>query len=282
MCRIFGFRSILQSGVHSSLIEADNAIAQQSQNHPDGWGVAYYKLGSPHLIKMDSQARECHIFKKVSGVVSSDTVLAHIRKSTVGDIGPLNTHPFQYGRWIFAHNGNIENFANKAEELKSLVDNEFKPFIFGSTDSETLFYLLLTHLKKKKLLQHTIESEALSDVLQSFVDELTQIVGPFSESKGDYDKNYLTFLLTNGDFMLGLQGGQSLRYSTHKAQCPESLSCSHFRPICVTRAKPGEKIHHLLISSEIIRSENIWNELKFGEFVGVAKGLNFFHGQVKF
>ena len=63
MCRIFGFRSVLQSGVHQSLIDADNAIIQQSQRHPDGWGVAYYKMGSPHVIKIESQAKECKIFE---------------------------------------------------------------------------------------------------------------------------------------------------------------------------------------------------------------------------
>ncbi|MEM7647401.1 MAG: hypothetical protein AAF203_10860, partial [Pseudomonadota bacterium] len=59
MCRIFGFRSILQSGVHRSLIDSENAIIQQSDRHPDGWGVAYYHMGSPHLVKNENQAREC-------------------------------------------------------------------------------------------------------------------------------------------------------------------------------------------------------------------------------
>ena len=85
MCRLFGFRSIIESKVHSSLMNAENALGIQSVDHPDGWGVAYYIGYSPHLIKADRPAIECEIFKKVSGVVSSHTVLAHIRKSTIGE-----------------------------------------------------------------------------------------------------------------------------------------------------------------------------------------------------
>jgi hypothetical protein len=38
MCRIFGFRSVIQSQVHRSLVSADNALMIQGERHPDGWG----------------------------------------------------------------------------------------------------------------------------------------------------------------------------------------------------------------------------------------------------
>ena len=107
MCRLFGFRSVIQSQVHRSLVSADNAIGVQSAHHPDGWGVAYYVGGAPHLVKSAASAVSDRIFQRVSGVVASDTVVAHVRKATHGELSPLNAHPFQYGRWIFAHNGNI-------------------------------------------------------------------------------------------------------------------------------------------------------------------------------
>ena len=45
MCRLFGFRSVIPSQMHRSLIAADNALGRQSERHPDGWGVAYYVDG---------------------------------------------------------------------------------------------------------------------------------------------------------------------------------------------------------------------------------------------
>ena len=121
MCRIFGFRSVLQSGVHSSLVSADNALMVQSERHPDGWGVAYYLAGAPHVIKSASTAVDDHIFRHVSGIVTSETVVAHLRKSTQGEHTIVDTHPFQYGSWVMAHNGNITDFPELREELVGRV-----------------------------------------------------------------------------------------------------------------------------------------------------------------
>ena len=51
MCRLFGFRSVIQSQVHRSLVQADNALCSLSEQHPDGWGVAYYVDGTPHVMR---------------------------------------------------------------------------------------------------------------------------------------------------------------------------------------------------------------------------------------
>ncbi len=107
----------MQSGVHRSLVSADNALVLQSERHPDGWGVAYYVAGAPHVVKSAAAAVSDHLFRHVSGVVTSETVLAHIRKATQGDLSTINTHPFQYGTWVFAHNGNIKGFAAVRDAL---------------------------------------------------------------------------------------------------------------------------------------------------------------------
>ncbi|MEO0323985.1 MAG: class II glutamine amidotransferase, partial [Myxococcota bacterium] len=110
VCRLFGFRSVIQSQVHRSLVAADNALGRQSAGHPDGWGVAYYVDGAPHLTRSPGHALSDALFHRVSGVVSSETVLAHVRKATQGPKTVLNCHPFQYGRWVFAHNGDLPRF----------------------------------------------------------------------------------------------------------------------------------------------------------------------------
>ncbi len=281
MCRIFGFRSILQSGVHRSLIDSDNAIIQQSDRHPDGWGVAYYNMGSPHLVKNENQARKCKIFEKVSGVVASNTVITHIRKSTVGSIGPLNTHPFQFGHWVFAHNGNVKNFTEDCNQLMQHIDPDLRSYILGETDSEALFYLLLSLLRKRDSLECPHEGFDFADVLQEFVDIFKSLYGNVTESKGDYDQNYLTFLVSDGKMMYAFNGGQPLFFSTHKTKCPERDSCSYFTGVCENKARAQDKIHHLLISSEIIQNENVWNSLPFGEFVGVDSGFILHKGKVK-
>src|SRR5690606_3532750 len=135
MCRIFGFRSVMQSQVHRSLVSADNALMQQSERNPDGWGVAYYVGGAPHVVKSVSTAVSDEMFQRVSGVVTSETVIAHVRKATQGQLNILDTHPFQYGRWVMAHNGNIAKFPEIQAKLRARVPKVLRRFILGHTDS---------------------------------------------------------------------------------------------------------------------------------------------------
>ena len=135
MCRLFGFRSVLRSGVHRSLRSADNALAVQSRRHPDGWGVAYYVAGSPHVIKSTNEAGSDHLFERVSGLLSSETVVAHVRRATQGGLTMLNCHPFQHGRWVFAHNGDVPAFAELREALMSEIAPAYRAVLLGDTDS---------------------------------------------------------------------------------------------------------------------------------------------------
>src|SRR2546430_2252107 len=131
MCRLFGFRSVIPSQVHRSLTAADNALAEQSKAHADGWGVAHYVDGTPHGTRAPSTAVSDAIFHRLSGIVSSETVLAHVRRATVGPKTVLNCHPFQYGKWVFAHNGEIRDFEAKRAALLDEIAPRLRRFILG-------------------------------------------------------------------------------------------------------------------------------------------------------
>ena len=282
MCRLFGFHSRLDSGVHRSLIDSENGIIQQSDRHPDGWGMAYYKMQSPHLIKNDSRARVCKIFEKVKGDETSNTVLAHIRKSTIGERSPLNTHPFQYGKWVFAHNGNLKNFTSLATPMKQKIDRELLPYILGDTDSEVLFYLLLSQLKKQPGgLSAKLEGSSFQSALKLWVTEVETIAGPITLSQGDYDQNYLSFVLTDGLSFYSFNGGQGLFFSSSKTRCLERDHCSLFNRFCETKANHGDQVQHLLISSEVIQNENVWLPLPFKSYVGVNSNFEMQLGSIE-
>ena len=94
-------------------------------------------------------------------------------------------------------------------------------FILGETDSEVLFYYLLTHIKKQTSLDRpettTID---LINILRKAVCDLEKIIGPISSNDAPSTETFLTFLLTNGNFLIGHQGGKQLYYSTHKKLLP--------------------------------------------------------------
>ena len=172
MCRLFGFRSVIPSQVHRSLVNADNALAFQSERHPDGWGVAYYVDDAPHVTRSAATAIEDQLFARVSGVVSSQTVLAHIRKATVGATNVLNCHPFQYGRWVFAHNGDIPDFQRCREAVENEIAPRLRRFILGDTDSERVFFLV-----SERPMELDVLRAAYADAYSRPLVELDQLPG---------------------------------------------------------------------------------------------------------
>ena len=217
MCRVFGFKSVISSQVHNSLIDAENALASQSTQHPHGWGVAYYIAGAPHIIKNVDSAIEDKLFKRVSGIVSSHTVVAHIRKATLGEHSIVNTHPFQYGPWVFAHNGHVHEFDKYRDALKEMVCPTLKRFILGETDSELIFYIIMTQYFSKFNIHDKPSVKELAGVVKEALRKIVEIVGPMAKEDTPCLKcNYLSFLITNGDVLLAHHGGKRCSFQPIK------------------------------------------------------------------
>lgn len=254
----------------------------QSKRHPDGWGLAYYIADTPHIVKSTNTAETDELFKKVSGIVSSQTVLAHIRKATHGKLSLTNTHPFQYGRWTFAHNGNIKNFDKIKAQLYEKLSANLSPYYLGETDSELFFYFLLSYLEKEMDLHDTSpDINIVMKYLGKALKDLNEIIGDLHiKERGIPTENYLTFVLANGPLMIGLNGGMDLFYSTHKKKCPERTTCASFGPSCETLPDESGEVNHLIFSSEPLQGENIWIKMEPGLLVGVGKNMIIGHSQL--
>ncbi|MEQ9076562.1 MAG: class II glutamine amidotransferase [Sandaracinaceae bacterium] len=265
MCRLFGFRSVIPSQVHRSLVAAENALGRQSAGHPDGWGVAFYVDGAPHVTRSPSHALSDALFHRVSGVVASETVLAHVRKATQGPMTVLNCHPFQYGRWVFAHNGDIPRFhKDYRRALMQEVAPRLRRFILGETDSEVVFFVFLSRLEQFGRLD---KPHAVSDVMEALrgtIDTVKELCGPLE----DVEKLVLTSLVTDGVTMVAHQGGKELYWSTYKTRCADRDACPSLSPECEAPSESGY-VNHLIFTSEPLQGENVWQEMKEGELIGV-------------
>ncbi len=245
-------------------MDADNALGVQSNRHPDGWGVAYYVDGSPHLTKSPRAAFGDQLFQRVSGVVASETVLAHVRKATVGDINVLNCHPFQHGRWTFAHNGEVKDFPGTVDKIREAIAPKLRRYVLGTTDSEALFFLFLTRLSQYGELSAKLGLDAVVPALRDTVKQIREICDGDKEE----ERALLTFLVTDGTCMAAHQGGKELYFSTHKTRCSDRDICPNLSPECEAPTQTG-RVNHLLFSSEPLQGENVWNEMSEGEIVGV-------------
>lgn len=275
MCRLFGFRSVLQSQVHRSLVQADNALCTLSTQHPDGWGVAYYVEGTPHLTRSAVSALSDRVFQRVSGVVASETVLAHVRKATQGTLSVLNSHPFQHGRWVFAHNGDVPNFTEHREALVQAVSPRLQRYILGDTDSEVVFFLVLTQLLRYGALSSRYELADVVASLTSALELVRSICDGQRDANGDASASLLTCILTDGGTMVGVQGGKELHYSTHKTRCSDRGSCPSLSSSCEAPTLDGQ-VNHLIFSSQPLSGENVWQAMRPGDVVAVDSRMCLF------
>src|SRR5947209_19451022 len=136
MCRLFGCRSREPSGVAHELLHASNALRVQSKEHPDGWGVGWYEGGDPRVVRSLTGAHGDAEFERVSSFVHAETVVAHVRQRSVGKVAQENTHPFQRGRWLFAHNGTVPDWAHVRGGLEEQIEPALRATLSGETDSE--------------------------------------------------------------------------------------------------------------------------------------------------
>lgn len=266
MCRLFGFRSVIPSQVHRSLVAAENALSVQSQKHPDGWGVAYYVDGCPHVTRSDQTALGDLLFQRVSGVVSSQTVLAHVRQATRGTASVLNSHPFQYGKWVGAHNGDIPTLERVRAALRAEITPGLLRFVLGETDSELLFFQFLSRLGERAPLGETHTLASVVEALRSTLQRTREI----SDAEGE--RSTLTLMVTDGQLLVACHGGKQLHYSTYKRRCVDRDTCQSLSEACEAATRTGF-VNHLIVSSEPLQGENVWTELGEGSFVGIDRQM---------
>lgn len=267
MCRLFGFRSVIPSQVHRSLLAAENALGVQSNQHRDGWGVAFYVDGSPHLTRSPLTAVGDALFHRLSGVVASQTVLAHVRHATHGEKTVFNCHPFQHGRWVFAHNGDVARFGEMRPELLEAVSPSLRRFILGETDSEVVFFIFLTELSAHGPLGGRFEL----DVALSAMRRTVQRVRATCDQPEANVHSSLTLIATDGEMLVATQGGKELFVSTYKTRCADRDRCPSLSPSC--EAPSAGAVNHLVLSSEPLHGENVWLPLEFGEMVGIDTSM---------
>lgn len=207
MCRLYGFKANEPTKVECSLVYAQNALLTQSiadrrgEAHPDGWGISCYENHAPILERRDTAAHENDHFSRAAERAYAATVIAHVRKATVGGHSITNTHPFVYGVWTFAHNGTLRGFDQLAAQLEYETDEDLRGMRHGDTDSESVFLWLLSRLR-----------EACGDVLCPQPD-LETLIGVVSDcvrkldtrsQRADTERaSKLNLLLTDGRYLIG-------------------------------------------------------------------------------
>jgi glutamine amidotransferase len=112
----------------------------------DGFGLGWYGSGEgPAVYHSVAPAWADPNLRELAGHIDSPLFLAHVRAAIGSPVQQTNCHPFRSGRWLFVHNGYIAPFRDIRRELAMAIDPDRFPDVHGSTDTELVFHLALTH-----------------------------------------------------------------------------------------------------------------------------------------
>jgi glutamine amidotransferase len=247
VCRLFGQHAHPGFDPSEPLCSAENALRFQSHRHPHGWGIGWYENGSPHVRRGILPAHSDDAFAAAGREIRAPLVVAHVREASVGPVLPENCHPFQWDRWLFAHNGTVARFADH-DDVQATIEAEIDPDLRafrGDTDSERCFRLFLTRLRA----YGGLAAPSLEDVRRAFAATsaaVLRIAGAAPAPK----PTSLTFVVSDGRLL---------------------AACRHGRTLFL--ASDAGPRHAFVVASEKI-GRGPWTEVPEGGFVGTEDGIS--------
>jgi len=259
---MYGHRSAQPMAVAGMLLDDRHALLAQScrdwrcESHRDGWGIGYYEGEKPRVIRRPSAAADDPAFRDAARSIVSSTVIGHVRQASVGDLSIANTHPFAYGRWIFVHNGTVTGFDKLSGQLVEEIDPDLRRQIGGTTDSEHVFFWLLSRLRQAG---QTAEGPCRDlAALSRIVAEGIRALDERSAATRSSEPTRLNFLLTDAAVLVASRWKHTL-YWTNRHGPFDTVGMSP----ASTGRPPG-----VAIASEAI-GEEPWAEIPDGYVMSV-------------
>ncbi|MGW5127920.1 class II glutamine amidotransferase [Streptomyces sp. NPDC004069] len=239
--------SLIDQSLHSRMgVETTNG---------DGFGIGWYtpEADSPAVVRDTGPAWNNRNLREIAQHVRSPLFFAHIRASTGTAVQQTNCHPFRHGRWMWMHNGAINEFDRLRRELCLAVDPGLFSRIEGSTDSEVMFFLALTF--------------GLDDDPPGAVARMAGFVERTGREQGVRHPLQMTVAVSDGDrtwaFRYSSEGAsRSLFYSTRF----DALRVLH-PDVRFPRGLSEES--RLIVSEPLSSLAGAWNEVPEGSYGAV-------------
>lgn len=198
MCRLFAVRSEVPVPVEPGF----SALKRLAVEHRDGWGIARFDEPTPHLHVCTAPAFECPRFHEFTSVLKTRTMLAHIRRASVGAVKKANSHPFYARSLAFAHNGNVRHYRQHQREIEAEIAPEILQSLRGQTDSERCFGMMLTHLDG-------LGAPSPDDVVRALA-KVTRLLAGLTARPRQRKPTSLNFLVTNGAWLVATRHHRTL------------------------------------------------------------------------
>ncbi|MFN4258059.1 MAG: class II glutamine amidotransferase [Gemmataceae bacterium] len=243
--------------MENHLIWDANSLLKQSRHdrrgmpNADGWGIGYYDGTAPVVERQIKAAFQDDHFTVTAQIVQSQTILAHIRDASVGGIRLSNTHPFLFGYWMFAHNGTVTGFEQVAPGLEQETDPDLLRHRRGETDSELVFFWLLSKMRREGL-HPELRCPELPALVRLQAEVLRELEQRCQQAAPD-DPPKLNFLLTDGVIMTATRWRHTLHWTTHAGEheilaggIPYELetTASEYRAVIIASEPTSDDVWH--------------------------------------
>jgi glutamine amidotransferase len=207
---------------NSLILQSYKSKERKEPLNGDGFGVGWYSpqnCETPGVFTSITPAWSNENLRRLSEHVETPCFFAHVRAASAGmKVSEFNCHPFQYGRYLWMHNGVIQGFWAIRRRLRESLPDELYNSIQGTTDSEHAFAVFLSLIRNSEL-----SARELGEALAATVLRLEQWT---AETKTELP-SYYNFAVTDGKSLAAIRyisdptlEPASLYYSTTgKYQC---------------------------------------------------------------
>lgn len=151
---------------HGMLQQSSKALCPITPLNADGFGIAWY---APSVSRLPACFRETlpawssQNLKQITRVTKSTCIFAHVRAASTGNVIQTNCHPFIYKSLTFMHNGTVPYYKDIKRSLSNTISDRAFNMIQGTTDSEMLFAMFITHFEQMTGENKGSEDEPYSD-----------------------------------------------------------------------------------------------------------------------
>jgi glutamine amidotransferase len=232
-----------------------NEFRPRADHNQEGWGIAWWEDGRPHVEKEPIRA---DVSPRAAALVldppASTMFIVHVRAATVGRTAVENTHPFVEKalgrRWVFAHNGTVR-------DLDRLDEGAY--ICGGDTDSERAFHHLLTRLDRSGV--DPRDDDALASAILAAGRELSE-----RESK-------VNFLLSDGRTLFAYHDGhKTLHFVEHRSEDLGEMQMRDADYRLSLRLGDSPEERAVIVASVPLTNEPGWTKLDPGDFLVVRDG----------
>lgn len=196
-------------------------IKRNAAVNADGFGVGWYNLEvdpEPCVFTSIAPAEHNTNLARLSKKIQSHLIFGHVRAASPGSsVNDTNCHPFQFGRYLWMHNGCIAHWTAVKRPLTALLSPCSFAHISGTTDSEVAGAVFLDQLPgHDPNREHSTQD--IADAMKRTIQIITQSVKALNFPRvGESSYSSLNFAVSDGKTVV------ATRYRDSPTEEPPSL-----------------------------------------------------------